>query len=93
MIKKIGIFLGIKYEPLSDPPVIKICEWGPWGARRKPLAFSSDLTIYALAYEKLGVFESPREGGSKFRGVSEIYEALILHPLILISPVGFSYRW
>ena len=26
------IFLGIKYEPLSDsPPVIKICEWGPWG--------------------------------------------------------------
>ena len=24
------IFLGIKYEPLSDPPVIKICEWGPW---------------------------------------------------------------
>ena len=25
-------FLGIKYEPLSDPPVIKICEWGPWGS-------------------------------------------------------------
>ena len=24
------IFLGIKYEPLSDPPVIKICEWGSW---------------------------------------------------------------
>ena len=25
------IFWGIKYEPLSDPPpVIKICEWGPW---------------------------------------------------------------
>ena len=24
------IFSGIKYEPLSDPPVIKICEWGPW---------------------------------------------------------------
>ena len=31
------IFLGIKYEPLSDPPVIKICEWGPWA----PI-FSSD---------------------------------------------------
>ena len=28
---EVGIFLGIKYEPLSDPPpVIKICEWGPW---------------------------------------------------------------
>ena len=24
------IFLGTKYEPLSDPAVIKICEWGPW---------------------------------------------------------------
>ena len=21
--------MGINYEPLSDPPVIKICEWGP----------------------------------------------------------------
>ena len=31
MLKKGGIFLGIRYEPLSDPPpVIKICEWGPW---------------------------------------------------------------
>ena len=30
MLKKVRIFLGIKYEPLSDPPVIKICEWGPW---------------------------------------------------------------
>ena len=28
---EVGNFLGIKYEPLSDPPVIKICEWGPWG--------------------------------------------------------------
>ena len=27
---EVGIFLGMKYEPLSDPPVIKICEWGPW---------------------------------------------------------------
>ena len=27
---KLGFFLGIKYEPLLDPPVIKICEWGPW---------------------------------------------------------------
>ena len=32
MLKKVGIFLGIKYEPLSDAPVIKICEWGPWGS-------------------------------------------------------------
>ena len=32
MLKKVRIFLGIKYEPLSDPPVIKICEWGPWGS-------------------------------------------------------------
>ena len=24
-------FLGIKYEALSDPYVIKISEWGPWG--------------------------------------------------------------
>ena len=23
------IFLGIKYEPLSDPPIIKICGWSP----------------------------------------------------------------
>ena len=29
-----------------------------------------------LASEKLGVFESPRGGGSRFRGVSEIYEAV-----------------
>ena len=27
---KLGFFLGIKYEPLSDPPIIEICEWGPW---------------------------------------------------------------
>ena len=27
---EVVIFLGIKYEPLSDPPIIKICEWGPW---------------------------------------------------------------
>ena len=34
---RVVIFLGIQYEPLSDspppppaPPVIKICEWGPW---------------------------------------------------------------
>ena len=25
---EVGIFLGIKYV---GPPVIKICEWGPWG--------------------------------------------------------------
>ena len=30
---EVGIFLGIKYEPLSDPPVIKICGWGPWVPR------------------------------------------------------------
>ena len=30
-ILKVGFFWGIKNEPLSDPPVIKICEWGPWG--------------------------------------------------------------
>ena len=32
---EVVIFLGIKYEPLSDlpppSPVINICEWGPWG--------------------------------------------------------------
>ena len=33
MLKKVGIFLGIKYEPLSDPPVIKICGCGPWVPR------------------------------------------------------------
>ena len=29
------IFLGIKYEPLSPPPppIIKICERGPWVAQ------------------------------------------------------------
>ena len=27
---EVGIFWGIKYEPLLDPPIIKICEWGPW---------------------------------------------------------------
>ena len=31
-ILKLGFFWGIKYEPLSDPPVIKTCEWGPWGS-------------------------------------------------------------
>ena len=32
------IFLGIKYEPLSDPPpIIKICEWGPWDLPPNPL--------------------------------------------------------
>ena len=35
-ILKLGFFLGIKYERQLDPPppttpVIKICEWGPWG--------------------------------------------------------------
>ena len=49
MLKKVGIFfgrqywswdfLGIKYEPLSDPPVIKICGWGPWG----PSSLSCDV--------------------------------------------------
>ena len=38
MLKKVGIFLGIKYKPLSDPhpppPIIKICEWGPWEQMR-----------------------------------------------------------
>ena len=34
MLKKVGIFWGIKYEPLSDPPVIKICEWGPWAFKQ-----------------------------------------------------------
>ena len=29
-----------------------------------------------LASEKLGVFEFSRGGGSRFRGVSEIYEAV-----------------
>ena len=32
---EVVIFWGIKCEHLSDPPppspVIKICEWGPWG--------------------------------------------------------------
>ena len=28
---EVVILGGIKYEPLSDHPVIKICEWGPWG--------------------------------------------------------------
>ena len=29
---EVVISLGIKYEPLSDPPtlVVKICEWAPW---------------------------------------------------------------
>ena len=31
-ILKLGFFLGIEYEPLSDSPVIKICEWGPGGS-------------------------------------------------------------
>ena len=34
VIFKVVIFLGIKYKPLSGtplpPPIIKICEWGPW---------------------------------------------------------------
>ena len=42
-IPEVVIFLGIKYEPLSDPPVIKICEWGPWASgSRNYLSDSSD---------------------------------------------------
>ena len=37
-ILKLGFFGGIKYEPLSDPSVIKICEWGPWGYDPRPVA-------------------------------------------------------
>ena len=46
MLKKVGIFLGIKYEPLSDPPFIKICEWGPW-AQLKPPFGDSCLQVFA----------------------------------------------
>ena len=46
-ILKVGFFWGIKYEPLSDPPVIKICEWGPWGGEAMfcPLWLSLSLEI------------------------------------------------
>ena len=36
---KVGIFLGIKYETLSDPPSLKSLKWAPWGFY--PFAFSS----------------------------------------------------
>ena len=61
MLKKVGIFLGIKYEPLSDPPVIKICEWGPWGnnppslvlqtsaAQKSKLCFTKCATLASTA--------------------------------------------
>ena len=35
---EVVIFWGIKYEPLSDLPVIKICEWGPWVFTKLDLA-------------------------------------------------------
>ena len=35
--------MGIKYEPLLDPHIIKICEWGPWEC--KPC---STLCIFAF---------------------------------------------
>ena len=56
MLKKVGIFLGIKYEPLSDPPVIKICEWGPWAentvfmCEQRPIRYDFHVGITAIWY-------------------------------------------
>ena len=47
------IFLGIIYEPLSEPPVTKICEWGPWGLKALFLApaclYSTSMTCLTLS--------------------------------------------
>ena len=46
-------FLGIKYEPLLDPPpppVIKICEWGPW-------VFKLYLAVILLLYPPQPLFQ------------------------------------
>ena len=41
--------MGIKYEPLSDPPVIKICEWGPW-AQLKPILVYKCLHMFYICF-------------------------------------------
>ena len=48
-------------NPLSDPPVIKICEWSPWGLRKlefvfknrieNKLRFSKTTLIFKLLFE------------------------------------------
>ena len=48
-ILKLGLLGGIKYEPLSDPPVIKIYEWGPWGFKSLPFNSSLNSDAYGTA--------------------------------------------
>ena len=47
---EVVIFWGIKYEPLSDLPVIKICEWGPWVFTKLDLA-SVYFTAKSLVFQ------------------------------------------
>ena len=51
-ILKLGFWGGIKYEPLtSDPPVIKISEWGPWDQTLKvPLKRNIFLRFCIILY-------------------------------------------
>ena len=57
---EVVISLGIKYEPLSDPPtlVVKICEWAPWELSllvhriaHKTIVTSKQYQFYALSKE------------------------------------------
>ena len=45
-ILKLGFFLGIKYEPLLDPPIIEICEWGPWDSCSMAYLFGWEIFIF-----------------------------------------------
>ena len=50
------IFLGKKYESLLDPPpppIIKICEWGPWGLNISLLAEKIPFLIFLVAVRPL----------------------------------------
>ena len=42
--------MGIKYEPLSDPPVIKICSWGPWGCTLLTILWASSILERVVGY-------------------------------------------
>ena len=42
------IFLSIKYEPLSDHPVIKLCEWAPWYVTQQSMRCIYSLVLTVL---------------------------------------------
>ena len=55
MLKKVDKFwscdfLGIKYEPLSDLPVSKICEWGPWVINRHKCLYTLSNALHVFMF-------------------------------------------